>query len=115
MVPKYRELNLFATSEKPDYCEFISDKKKMMINVESSPFQSNLFSQNCQSQLFLPDPDHDHCDHNDDENDDDIQQYWWIDYMTTFPAQFYTLLSPTNYSELFGEDEEAEDTYDLQG
>ena len=65
------------------------------------------------SSLSMPDPDHDHCNHNNDENnddnDDDIQQYWWDDYVTTFPAKFYTLLSPTDYSELFGDDEDAED------
>ena len=48
---------------------------------------------------ILPDPDHDHSD------DDDIQQYWWDDHVTTFPALFYTLLSPTDYNELFGDED----------
>ena len=62
------------------------------------------------SSLSIPDPDHDHCDHNNDaqcdDDDDDIQQYWWDDHVTQFPAQFYTLLSPTDYDELFCDKED---------
>ena len=81
----------------------------MITNVKICQFQSSIFSQNCQFQSILPDPDHDHCDHNDDaqcdDDDDDIQQYWWDDHVTTFPAQFYNLLSPTDYNELFGDED----------
>ena len=65
-------------------------KKKMMSAVRT--IMSNL--------SILPDPDHDHSD------DDDIQQYWWDDHVTQFPAQFYTLLSPTDYDELFCDKED---------
>ena len=37
------------------------------------------------SLSILPDPEHDQCDHNDD--DADIQDYWWDDHVTQFPAQ----------------------------
>ena len=100
----YQELyNVPPLGEKPDI-QWIEDSDilKMTIAIQS-----------ILSSLSMPDPDHDHCNHNNDENnddnDDDIQQYWWDDYVTTFPAKFYTLLSPTDYSELFGDDEDAED------
>ena len=57
-------------------------------------------------------PDHDHCD----DYDDDIQEFWWDEQVCQFPAQFYTLLSPTDYEELFGNDDEeqceTEEQYD---
>ena len=76
----------------------------MITNVQTCQFQSSIFSQNCQFQSIQPDPDDDLCDHNDDDNDD-IQQYWWDDHVTTFPAPFYTLLLPTDYNELFGDED----------
>ena len=43
-------------------------------------------------------------DHNEDT------EFWWDSYVTQFPSNYYSLLSPTDYFELFGDDEEeAED------
>ena len=64
----------------------------------------------CPSKSFLPDPDHD-----DDESEDD--QMWWDDHVTIFPTNYYILLSPADYEELFGDDaneEISEEFIDVQ-
>ena len=60
----------------------------------ASQFVSNV---SCQvpvpvSKSFLPDHDNE---------DNDIQQFWWDDYVGQFPSEFYSLLSPEEYEELF--------------
>ena len=44
--------------------------------------------------------------------DDDIEQLWWDDHVSIFPAQYYkfTLLSPEDYNVLFSDDED-DDNY----
>ena len=48
----------------------------------------------------MPDLDHDLCN----DTDDDDEQLWWDDYVSVFPAQYYTLLTPEDYDVLFNED-----------
>ena len=68
----------------------------------ASKFVSNV---SCQvpfpvSKSFLPDPDH----NNEDEY---IQQFWCDDYVGQFMSEFYSLLSPEEYQELFfGDDDD---------
>ena len=71
-----------------------------MIAVQRSPIMSSLSSPDNLYQSLLSDPDHDLCN----DNDDDIQQLWWDDHVSQFPAQYYSLLSPTDYEELFDDD-----------
>ena len=61
---------------------------------------SSFSSQQCQSQSTLPDLDHDLCN----DTDDDDEQLWWDDYVSVFPAQYYTLLTPEDYDVLFNDD-----------
>ena len=73
-----------------------------MIAVQRSHFSQSSDMSQCQlistpSSSFQPDPDHD--------NDDDIQ-FWWDEHVSEFPAQFYSLLSPTDYQELFFDDDD---------
>ena len=72
-----------------------------MIAVQRCPIMSSLSSQDYQHQSFLSDSDHDHSD----DTDNDIQQFWWDDLVTEFPANYYTLLTPEEYNELFNDDE----------
>ena len=72
----------------------------------TSTVQSMSMSQ-CQSTI-LPEPDHDHSD----DYDDDIQPYWWDDCIQKFPYNYYTLLSPADHDELFGDDDYEEQLYD---
>ena len=71
-----------------------------MFAFERSPILSSFSSQQCQSQSTLPDLDHDLCN----DTDDDDEQLWWDDYVSVFPAQYYTLLTPEDYDVLFNED-----------
>ena len=64
-----------------------------------SSLMSTFSSQDSQCHPDLPpEPSLDH----DDTN------FWWDDLVCEFPAQFYTLLSPTDYDELFSDHEEDE-------
>jgi len=71
---------------------------KMLSSQFVSSFSCPTPVPECPSESFLPDPSPDH--------DHDIQEFWWDDYVCQFPAQFYTLLSPTDYHELFSDEEE---------
>ena len=57
-----------------------------------------------QCPSFLPDFDQDHSDDFDDDNED--IQFWWDDYVTEFPAAYYTLTTPEDFNNLFSDDEE---------
>ena len=66
----------------------------MIVVQRSQSCQSTTMSQ-CQfilSSPLEPSPDHDH---------DDIQEFWWDDHVTEFPAAYYALITPAEYEELF--------------
>ena len=71
---------------------------KMLSSQFVSSFSCPTPVPECPSESFLPDPSPDH--------DHDIQEFWWDDHVCQFPAQFYTLLSPTDYQELFLDDDD---------
>ena len=56
------------------------------------------------SQSVLPDPDDD--DHNDD-------QFWWDSHVCQFPTEYYSLLSPSDYHELFNDDANVVETEEM--
>ena len=72
----------------------------MIVVQRSQSCQSTTMSQ-CQfilSSPLEPSPDHDH---------DDIQEFWWDDHVTEFPAAYYALITPAEYEELFIDDDDA--------
>ena len=70
--------------------------------MSSSQFESSMSCPECPSVPFLPDPDHAiDCDDDDSKEEDEM---WWDDHVTKFPTNYYVLLSPTDYEEIFGDD-----------
>ena len=69
----------------------------MMIDVQSNLSSMSMSNSDSVSVTAVPATTPDH------NNDSDM---WWDSYVTQFPCQYYTLLSPSDYEELFGDDDE---------
>ena len=79
--------------------EEYSDTMKMTIDVQSSLSMLSMSDPVPVTAVPTRDPDH-----------NDVSDYWWDNYVTQFPSEYYSLLSPLDYNDLFGdEDEEAEE------
>ena len=79
----------------------LSVQRSLYLSTLSSP-DSDLY-QYSQCQSFLQPVQIQ--DHNDDIIDD-VELFWWYDYVTQFPSDYYLLLlSPSDYNNLFGDED----------
>ena len=74
--------------------------RSLYLSILSSPDLDLYQYSQCQSFL-QPDQIQDH----NDDIIDDVELFWWDDYATQFPSDYYLLLWPSDYNDLFGDED----------